>query len=294
MDEAIASLQHGQEVTQRLTGKKVVLSLHKGNVITHAGCKSSALYQIEEGKGVAAEAKDDVGNHIVAGQPVIPNVNSTSGETLRDDFYRMANLAEGITYFAYRGNHLAYFSESSSAASTLLSFFNFFLKTLTKVVPDSSIIHEEKIFLVNPRTLLAHKGISKVAYKLAEMKEKESLGQSIQEVVNQKMHADPIMRCKHKAVIQECNMDLVLAPGRRDRGIKSETIKLLLCSMTDYELEHTIVHFNDHTTMKGKELFSQSKIRVDCQKGIPQQADAQRELSQWLARSIDSELGNSD
>ena len=146
MDEAIASLQHGQEVTQRLTGKKVVLSLHKGNVITHAGCKSSALYQIEEGKGVAAEAKDDVGNHIVAGQPVIPNVNSTSGETLRDDFYRMANLAEGITYFAYKGNHLAYFSESSSAASTLLSFFNFFLKTLTKVVPDSSIIHEEKIF----------------------------------------------------------------------------------------------------------------------------------------------------
>lgn len=293
MDEAIAKLEPGQEVKQRTTGKNIVLSLHNNDVIRCAGCKTSALYQREEGKGVAAEAKDEMGNHIVAGKPVIRQKETDINVSSEKVQYRMANLAEGATYFAYKGNHIAYFSSSCAASNILLSFFNYFLKTCTGVLADSSVIHEEKIFMVDPRTLLKHKGISKVAYKLAEMRDQGTLGQEVQEVMSRRINADPILRCKHEAIIQECNLDLILAPGRRDKGIKGETIKALLSSMTDYELDHTIVYFNDNETMKGKELFSKSKIFVEFEDGVPRQGDAQRAVSQWLARNINSDFGNS-
>lgn len=293
MDEAIAKLQPGEEVKQRLMGKNVILSLYHNNVICHEGCKSAVLYQIEEGKGVAAEAKDEMGNHIVPAQPAILLDDIKDGDILDNEQFIMANLAEGITYFAYKDNHVAYFSESGAAANMLHSFFSFFLKTLTHVIADTTVIHEVKISLVEPRALLAHKGVKKVTYKLGEMRNKDSLGSNMQKVLNNKIHANPIVRCRHEAVIQECNLDLTLSPGRRDRGIKTETIKALLSSMSDYELEHTIVYFNDHKTMKGKQLVPHSKIFVNCSNGIPHQVDAQRELTHWLARSIETDLAYS-
>ena len=300
LERAIDNLPTNVKPEQRLTatGKTVSLSLIDGKLATIHGCKSGVLYIKEEGKQVAAEEETKHGKHIVGAQPAIVR-NTTSTASTENIIaipqqnaasIRLAPLADGVTYFAVCGNYIAYFSDSGNASNIMKSFFEHLIKSLSKVIPQNAVIHEEKKIMVDPLIAVQHGGIKDIHYMFGHISEEDSMASLLQSAIKTKIRGDELSKCRHEAILQKCKVQLLVAPGRGSRGLKDETLKTLVYSMSDTELENTIITFKDGDVLTGKEIRPNGHIQVETDKGIPVQRSAQQAISKWLADLIENRI----
>lgn len=259
-------------------GKKMSLSLYKKELIQLNSCTTGELYVTKEGKKVAAEAREKDGCHVVAAQAVVrQETENAEGHNLRP-----VNPAEQVTYFAISGNHVAYCSDSPSARTKMLSFFEFLLKTKTKILPISSVINEQTDITVDPKIELAHKGLSRIRYNFSNGGSESDIDVQINEILKNKMPGNGLNKLHHAAILQELNTKLSISLGQKNKGQKRETLKLLLGSMSDEELEKTEVVFVDGHKMKGSQFRPDTRIMVRYESDVPVSSDAQFQLSKWL------------
>lgn len=300
LERAIANLPNDAKPEQRLTttGKTVSLSLIDGKLASIHGCKSGVLYIKEEGKQVAAEEETKHGKHIVGAQPAIVREETSTKTTepthatvpQKAASIRLAPLADGVTYFAVCRDYIAYFSDSGNASNVMKSFFEYLLKSLAKVIPENAVIHEEKRIVVDPLIAVQHGGIKDIHYMFGHISEEDSMASLLQSAIKTKIKGDAISKCKHEAILQKCKIQLLVSPGRGSRGLKDETLKTLVYSMSDIELENTIITFKDGDVLTGREIRPNGHIQVETKRGIPVQRSAQIAISKWLADLIENRI----
>lgn len=296
LDKAIETLPSEANPEQFLTttGKKVSLSLLKGELVRLHGCKAGVIYVTEEGKQVTAEEETEYGKHIVGAHPAIVKNSDEEGthEEQRGAAERiqLAPLANGVTYFAVCGNYVAYFSDSPNAANRMRSFFEYLLKSLSKVIPENAILHLENKLIINPRIAVNHGGISAIHYQFGGILEENSIEQQIQSTINGKIQGNELDKLRHEAILQQCNIQLLVSPGRGNKGIKDDTLKTLANSMSDTELEHTIIVFKDGNVLRGSQICPNGRVNVEVNNGVPSQASALRAISKWLSKLIETRL----
>lgn len=286
LEEAITLMANENSIEMPITteGKKIALSLYKKALIRLNGCVTGELYVTQAGKKIAAEAREEEGCHIVPAQPYIPQNTNKNGESASN--FRTADPAEQVTYFAISGNHVAYCSDSSSARSKMLMFFEYLFKTKTHILPTESIIHEETDIFVDPKLELEHKGLSCIRYSFSNNGAADDLDVQIQGIINNKIPGNGISKIQNSAILQELTTKLTISLGRKNRGMKMETLKKLLCSMSESELAKTLVIFSDGHKMQGTMFRPDSKINVLHDSDVPVSSDAQKKLSTWLNEFI--------
>lgn len=288
LQQAVNAMKNKGEIQQFLNseGRKVVLSLYEKELIRSSECLTGALFITQAGKKVAAASALDEGTKIVPAQTVIEDEGANNPIFVNG--LQMVDPAEQITCFACTGDHLAYISDSPTAAKRLYDFFYYLLKSLTHTLPETTTINEDRDIFVNPSLVLKHKGISSVSYKFSNCGTKEDLDYQIHGILGSKLGSDPIFRCQQQAILQECNINLNLSLGRRNRGMKAETLKNLLVRMSDSELSKTTVHFNDGHQMQGSKFRPDSRVKIGYNDSVIDQIDAQRAAAAWLRNQINN------
>lgn len=286
LEKAVAEMSERGPIEQRLDteGRKVVLSLYEKRLLPIHSCLSGTLFITQAGKKVAAASELTEGTLIVPAQTVIEDDDADKASDITK--MRIVDPAEQITCFACFQNHLAYISDSPNAAKRLYDFFYFLFKSLTHVLPATSIIHEERDIIVNPTLVLQHNGISAVRYKFSNCGEKDDLDAQIHGIIGTRFAQDSILQCRQKALLQECSINLRVSLGKKDRGMKAEVLKFLLTRMSDSELSKTTVYFKDGYKMQGTKFRPDSKVKVLYDNSVINQIDAQRASALWLNTQI--------